>query len=400
MSWRDQLQPASFRGVKFKVDTAEMKFGRRNVVHEYPFRDEPYSEDLGKRAREYSFNAYIIGGNYFGARDSLIKAIEGDKSPGTLIHPTLGRKNVVPKDCSVNYSNREGGIEYFTLTFIEAGEKKFPNSKFNLSSLVGLRAQSLIDTATGYFDRVFTVTNFIDQVTNDAVSMVGGFNSLIDRAIGLGGLLDPFYSAFKSTFGDWKSTFTSLIPNSSSFSVGLSNQVTGLSTIFSTPKAKIKAQKQLLTFGNSFKSIPQTTPTNIQRAKNQDVLVSFVRTLAISQIAVAVTDIEFPSRQEAIEERNKTAEILDDEILSAGDTGKDEVYKALDDLRVVLMQEINERAILLPNLKSIRNFDSIPALVLSSHLYDDASRDQEIVDRNRVRNPLFLPSNTDLEVLS
>lgn len=48
MSWTDRLQPASFRGVAFKVDGDDLQIGRRTVVHEYPGRDTPSVEDMGR----------------------------------------------------------------------------------------------------------------------------------------------------------------------------------------------------------------------------------------------------------------------------------------------------------------------------------------------------------------
>ena len=51
-SWREDLRPASFRGVPFLVDESHVVIGRRVVLHEYPLRDKPYAEDLGKN-REY-----------------------------------------------------------------------------------------------------------------------------------------------------------------------------------------------------------------------------------------------------------------------------------------------------------------------------------------------------------
>src|SRR4051812_39444914 len=131
MSWKDQLVPASFRGVTFGVLDTDIVFGRRNQLHEYPLRDEPYAEDLGKKAREYTINAFVIGDDYISSRDALISAIEDNDSPGTLVHPTLGTKSVVPKDCRVIYSNQEGRMERFTLTFVEAGSNEFPSSLFD-----------------------------------------------------------------------------------------------------------------------------------------------------------------------------------------------------------------------------------------------------------------------------
>ncbi|NAH43850.1 DNA circularization protein, partial [Escherichia coli] len=48
MTWKDRLQDASFRGVPFKVEEESMGTGRRVETHEYPNRDKPYTEDLGK----------------------------------------------------------------------------------------------------------------------------------------------------------------------------------------------------------------------------------------------------------------------------------------------------------------------------------------------------------------
>ena len=48
-----QLKPASFRGVPFVVQEGTSHFGRRNQIHEYPFRDTPWVEDLGQQARAF-----------------------------------------------------------------------------------------------------------------------------------------------------------------------------------------------------------------------------------------------------------------------------------------------------------------------------------------------------------
>ncbi|WP_431355959.1 DNA circularization N-terminal domain-containing protein, partial [Algimonas porphyrae] len=51
MSWRDQLEKASFRGVPFHVSRSGGEVGRRVQLTEYPLRDRPYAEDLGRKAR-------------------------------------------------------------------------------------------------------------------------------------------------------------------------------------------------------------------------------------------------------------------------------------------------------------------------------------------------------------
>jgi prophage DNA circulation protein len=76
MAWRDALRSGSFRGVPFQIDSHDLTFGRRTSMHEYPLRDEPYSEDLGRKARVFSLNLYVIGRDYMAGRDNLREALE------------------------------------------------------------------------------------------------------------------------------------------------------------------------------------------------------------------------------------------------------------------------------------------------------------------------------------
>ena len=81
-------------GVPFHTTESDTGVGRRNEVHEYPLRDLPYADDLGRRAREFQVNGYVVGENYLQERDALIEALEA-YGPGELIHPKYGMLNVV-----------------------------------------------------------------------------------------------------------------------------------------------------------------------------------------------------------------------------------------------------------------------------------------------------------------
>lgn len=50
--WFEHIHPASFRGVPFAVVSAEGVFGRRQAVHEYPYRNTAWVEDLGRGTRK------------------------------------------------------------------------------------------------------------------------------------------------------------------------------------------------------------------------------------------------------------------------------------------------------------------------------------------------------------
>ncbi len=93
MAWKDRLVEASFRGVPFKVEDEGAPVGRRVETHEYPNRDKPYTEDLGKITFRPSITAYVVGDDCFDQRDRLIDALN-KPGPGTLVHPTYGELKV------------------------------------------------------------------------------------------------------------------------------------------------------------------------------------------------------------------------------------------------------------------------------------------------------------------
>ena len=48
------LRKASFNNVSFEVSAGSVSVGRRIVTHEFPQRDTPYSEDLGRAYRQFT----------------------------------------------------------------------------------------------------------------------------------------------------------------------------------------------------------------------------------------------------------------------------------------------------------------------------------------------------------
>ncbi len=133
MSWRDELRKiASFRGIPFKVFSFSTSVGRRNIVHQYPFRDEPLIEDMGKDADEFSIDGFILANidndqNYFQERDALISALR-EEGPGTLIHPHYGELQVsLVGKANIAESFAEGGIARFTMVFVQSEVNEFPS---------------------------------------------------------------------------------------------------------------------------------------------------------------------------------------------------------------------------------------------------------------------------------
>ena len=129
--WRNILlgEPASFRRVVFHVEQGGRSSGRRAVVHEYPKRNDPYAEDMGRHARRFQFSGYLIyrPGNpvyeYTSQRKLLYEALETDDA-GTLVHPVFapGGMLVMCERFNMVESRERGGFTQFEMQFVEAGK--------------------------------------------------------------------------------------------------------------------------------------------------------------------------------------------------------------------------------------------------------------------------------------
>lgn len=168
MTWKDRLQDASFRGVPFKVEEESAGTGRRVETHEYPNRDKPYTEDLGKVTFRPSITAYVVGDDCFDQRDRLIDALN-KPGPGTLVHPTYGELKVcVDGEVRVSTSKSEGRIVRFDLKFVEAGDLSYPTSGVATAQTLMSSCSALDDCISDSFSG-FSIDGVADFVQNDVI---------------------------------------------------------------------------------------------------------------------------------------------------------------------------------------------------------------------------------------
>jgi prophage DNA circulation protein len=138
--WRKNLQPAMFRNAWFHMEVGGRDSGRRIVLHEFPKRDYPYAEDMGRRARSFSVRGYCIQyprdahyplylRDYRRSRDLLITALEqegaGYLQLPTGMHAVNDSIRVVVLRYRVVEEQRFGGFCTFDMEFTEHGFPPF-----------------------------------------------------------------------------------------------------------------------------------------------------------------------------------------------------------------------------------------------------------------------------------
>lgn len=394
-AWKNNLRPASFRGVKFFVESSEVEIGRRGVTHEFIQRDKPFGEDTGRLARKFPVDAYVLGGDYMDARDKLIEALE-TAGPGELIHPYFGRQVV---DCfggvKVRESTREGGMAVFSIPFVEHGEELFPTATVDNSYKVGLASDAVMAAAKKDFASKFSVAGLPGFVFNDATDRLNTAASYLSKVSGsISGRSDAI-AEFALSVRRLKSNAIDLINKPSSLADELASNLTLLAQAATAPREVFDALKKAMGYGDDEPAIPTPTATRAAQAQNAAAMNDFIKTMAVTQGAVAATSIEYESTDDAFKYR-KT--ILDaSEVLM--ETATDEVYQALQDLRATLVKAVPPPGEDLATVGEVVNQVTLPSLVIAYDLYESVDLEADLIARNRISHPGFVPGGQTLEVL-
>ena len=129
-SWRDNWIRATYNNAPFHCEANTRESGRRIVEHEFPKKELPYAEDMGRHAREFTVRAYCIvypsdnddlfQRDYRKPRDRLIAALETE-GPGVLQLSTQPPQVVVVTKYRMTEEERFGGYCAFDISFLEYG---------------------------------------------------------------------------------------------------------------------------------------------------------------------------------------------------------------------------------------------------------------------------------------
>lgn len=401
MAWKDNLRPASFKGISFFVEDHEAEVGRRLVVNEYPYRDTPYTEDMGRLARRYSVTAYVIGDDYMSARDSIMDAVEAGGA-GVLIHPYLGTKNVIAETARVRESKSEGRFAIVTFSFVEAGARLFPDASPVPDALVALRADELISAARSAFVDGMTVTGVSEWVRNSYAGTLGDVADIFDVIRSNGGINKNTTVALINQAATWVADVADL----SSPSITLIRDLAGaadriisaMGGVFDLSPSPDVSALNLQRF-SSFTAARNGANTAAARIADQNAAISetFVRTVAVAEETKAAVEQNFKSYEEATAARQSILGRLD---TLAGETTDDGIYNAFRSLRAEVATAIPGDENSLPRLSSVALKQSVPSLVMAYDLYESVDDEQEILDRNKIRHPAFVPGGQKLSVLN
>lgn len=411
MAWIDDLDDASFRGVSFQVQKLRLRGGRRLANHQYPLRDKPNSEDMGAKQKQFSFDAYIIGTDgVFDARDKLITALNTSGS-GLLIHPTYGQMKVMAEDWTLSEDLvDEQNICRFQLSFLESGDDVSTTPKAdsaqavqtaanNATSVNGAESANAIAQNNATTSRLQQVKATISAFENDVVDALSTLSQVV-------AVID-FATSVAAALTSTGAVTISAVPGLS-IPAKISAAEASLATLASSPATMASTMIGLVqSLGSTNVDYRQLADTfsaqtwshpilsadmnSARISANRAVLQTMLTNQALIEAAIAASTASFDSQDAAKSLGIDLANRFDAAIKA---TSSRLMRTSLRSLATAVATDIANRAAALDTLMSWSNPGDAPALVLASRIYDDPAMAADIVARNAVANPLFVPAQT------
>lgn len=390
MDWIKRYRQASFRGVPFFVPAHEGTGGRRGVVHEFPGKDIPYLEDLGRGARAFMLDAYVLGDDYFIQRNALLDAVE-KAGTGKLIHPYFGEFKVQCLNYSIRESVQEGRMARFSLTFAEAGALTFPKVEIATTENVSLKKLSAFDKMRQAFKKAYNIAKIPYSQTQNVLNTINKGLILIGDVKKVVGAV----SSFEHDLLNIKGSVIAIAYDGLELAENLIDIINfgtelGLADFDLTPGRARDQYSELV-------KLFDYEPEFIINADDPSLLVSgLIQQAAAVSIASLLSVIDF----ESLDEAQEFSRVVYDKLQTLAELGMDDdIFASFQDLRSAIHRDLESRIVSLPRLITYTPYETTNSLALAYYLYGTVEKETEIINRNKLTHPGFILGSRPLEVL-
>lgn len=393
MAWIDAYRQGSYKNIEFHVPSHDFRGGKRGKLWQFPFKQLPYMQRMGRKAHKFNVECYVIGEDSWDQRDALIEALDKDES-GKLVHPYLGELTVEVLDYSFRETWRETRMARFTLNCVEAGENTTPSVKVDSLTATSIQKVSAYDSLIAAFDRAYNVLTVPTSIVDNVLANIDKGLNVLDKA-----------KTAVSAIADYKKaidTAKAKIIGLAYDGLELAQNITELSqfgTNVENTSTPVTVENAAENFEN-MQTLMEFTPDKIisEDPLSPDNLFNdmFVLSGTISACTL-LTVLNFDNYSQMIDFRNIAFASLETFLKKTED---DDLYNELYALRARVSRDLDERSAQLPRLSKVVLPEHIPAIVMSHNLYQNVENEQDLIDRNGILNPMFMPAQIELEVLT
>lgn len=418
IAWADMLQSASWRGVIFGVETGGLEGGRRVAIHEFPQKDVPYVEDLGRKARSFSVDAFVVGPDYMTDRNALLNALE-QSGPGTLVHPWFGTlNNLQVQTFSLQESRDNGGMATFSITFTETSDITFPEAVSAATDNVQIMADNvqgaLATMAAGaialaptgraytnlpvYNTPASTSTAVSAAVLSEAENVITDTKKIYDTCSRPVAKQSNKIDDYLINISRLETNVIDLLKHPANLAYQIVRIVDRATEMLSEPVSIIKKYKRAyddLTAYFGTKNYPATGDGACMAANTTALKTVILLTVASAAARIGV-NTTYESRQQALDTRAMLLTMIDGAI---GGTTDDALYQGAIALRSAIVQALPPAGNTLKDVQSVTVDAAMPSLALCYNIYGDLDSEQDMLTRNHIENPFCIPGGSTIEVL-
>ncbi|MFG1332019.1 DNA circularization N-terminal domain-containing protein [Xanthobacter autotrophicus] len=388
--WLSTLWPASFRGVPFFVSHDEEAPGRRLVIHEFPNRDTPFIEDLGEAARHFAVDAYVASDSADGQAAALVAAI-ARKGAGTLVLPTHGPIQVRALTGARQRDKDTHGYIAVRIEFVKEGA---------LSGLatVGLAASQVfaaVSALASVASAVFAATSVAGWPARVADAAAGTLQEAaatfeaVRTTYAVDGAVSATVRDAVATLADDAST---LVTPAGADGAAAEQLFAIAAALFGgmEPADALRAIADITDFGISDAAVGRTRAA-VAAAAASEAAARAMRLAVLAAYAEVLMASSFVDRPSGITARAQVAERFGAEMARCVGGPDAELFVALAGLRGQVCDYLTRLITDLAPVATVEAPRTMPSLWWAWRLYGDPARAEEIVARNRLPHPSFVP---------
>ncbi|SHO20100.1 DNA circulation protein-Mu-like prophage FluMu DNA circulation protein [Moritella viscosa] len=437
----EHLLTASFRDVTFLLEDVEGSAGRRAAAHEYPKKETSFAEDNGAAINKQSINARVVGDDYLTELSALLGVLN-QSGPGELVHPWWDIQQVQIGSVTHKFALNTENTATVSFECFEAGSSLFPSQVADTAKVVDDKAKLASEKNAADFKAKFNVA----AATPSVGDMV---DSLLDD-------LDEFTRSLPSLpsgLGEWKDRLArvkSSVGKLLAYPGELAREIMGLvesvKSIATDPIRALDVYDQVIDRWNGLKAELMVTgglrhklisdndnSASVLLYQNGSLQTqvlanaSAFKALLLNNAAIAkasaiaassLTAGQQDERQTGLIGVNNSKVLTGEQLTQMGNalslllgerariaidehgsTESSALRKTLRDLRNAVMDDVNRRAVQLPNTTLFTPRVTMPVALIAYQQTGSCEQRHRIITRNGLVNPAFVEANTEVEII-
>lgn len=393
--WLKTLWRTSYKGGAFWVETDTEGGARRIVIHEFPMRDTPYLEDLGERFRDFAVTAYVAS-DRADSEGAALMAVCATRGPGVLVLPTQGPVLVRCLEFARTHHKDKMGYIAFTLHFVREGASGALATVASLLNMVFVQAEAAAGIAASLFATTALIKNVPDYVQE---ALQGGVENALSTLEVVRTTVDVSPEASSPAREAIMKAYTTLPEVLAEEDAGALQTIgqTILDTAVSMT-ASMDPQVAIATWSEVLQATPVTVEPpkatsskwRVQASSNLLAANTLLRLAALNSYCQAVAKIKLTDRPSAITLRANVASFFEEQLNNLPSEAYD-LFLGMTKLRDATVEYLSRVILDLAPVVRVSASLGMPSLYWSWRMYADPTRAMELVDRNRLPHPSFMP---------